>query len=366
MFVGNKAFTNLPRKFNVGISGCTEHCTHAESQDLALTPAVRDIDGRKVPGFNVAIGGKMGSGGCRLASPLDLFVDPADAAAVCREIVFIFRDHGSRGARNRIRLSFLLEEWGSERFRTEIERRMGRAFERAGRDARIPRSADHIGIHKQQQAGLNYAGLLVAVGRVSAGQLRAIADASAMYGSGDMRFTTIQNVIIPNIPDAKLPALLADPLLRELPCDPPGAMRGLVACTGIDYCHFALIETKELAVKTAEHLASRLPHALRVTTHWSGCPSGCGNHAAADIGLVGKNVRVNGELVEAVDVYIGGRAGPQAKAGVKMLEDVPCSELPSVLEALIPYAGRRHAPTPGTPASPSPPPPLASSQHANA
>ena len=371
MFVGNKAFTNLPRKFNVGISGCTEHCTHAESQDLALTPAVKDVDGQKVHGFNVAIGGKMGSGGCRLASPLDLFVDPAAAAALCREIVFIFRDHGSRGARNRIRLSFLLEEWGSERFRAEIEQRMGRSLERAGRDARIPRSADHVGIHQQKQSGLNYAGLLVAVGRVSAAQLRAVAHASVAYGNGDVRLTTIQNVIIPNIPDAKLAAFRTDPLLQELPCDPPGAMRGLVACTGIDYCHFALIETKELAVKTAEHLAARLPHGLRVTTHWSGCPSGCGNHAAADIGLVGKNVRVNGELVDAVDVYIGGRAGPQAKAGVKMLEDVPCSELPSVLEALIPYAGRRHAPTPAvapTASSPSPPEPTASasSPHANA
>jgi ferredoxin-nitrite reductase len=129
---------------------------------------------------------------------------------------------------------------------------------------------------------------------------------------------------------------------------------------------FRADRTKELAVKTAEHLAARLPHGLRVTTHWSGCPSGCGNHAAADIGLVGKNVRVNGELVEAVDVYIGGRAGPQAKAGVKMLEDVPCDELPSVLEALIPYAGRRHAPGSTSTPSPAAPPAAAPSQHANA
>jgi len=245
---------------------------------------------------------------------------------------------------------------------------MDRTFERAGHDARIGRSADHIGVHKQKQAGLNYAGLLVAVGRVPAAQLRAVAAAANTYGSGDVRFTTIQNLVIPNIPDTQVPKLLADPLLQDLPCDPPGALRGLVACTGIDYCHFALIETKELAVKTAAHLASRLPHGLRVTTHWSGCPSGCGNHAAADIGLVGKNVRVNGELVEAVDVYIGGRAGPQAKAGVKMLEDVPCDELPSVLETLVPYAGRRHPPSPATTSSSSPSPQAAAtpSQQASA
>ena len=190
MFVGNKAFTNLPRKFNVGISGCTEHCTHAESQDLALTPAVKTSSGQTRHGFNVAVGGKMGSGGCKIASPLDIFVEPAEAAAVCREIVLLFRDHGSRAARNRARLSFLLEKWGADRFRRELEQRLARTLERAGRDARIQRGADHIGIHKQKQAGLNYAGLLVAVGRVPASTLREVARVATEYGTGDIRFTT--------------------------------------------------------------------------------------------------------------------------------------------------------------------------------
>jgi ferredoxin-nitrite reductase len=348
MFVGNKAFTNLPRKFNVAISGCTEHCTHAESQDLALTPATKAAGGVTRHGFNVAVGGKMGSGGCRIASPLDVFVEPGEAAAVCREVVLLFRDHGPRGARNRVRLSFLLESWGVERFRSELEQRFGQPLERAGRDARIGRGADHIGIHRQKQAGLNYAGLLVAVGRLSAGQLREVARVSSAYGSGDIRFTTSQNIIIPNVPDAAVPRLTDEPLLRDLPHDPHGAMRGLVACTGIDYCHFALIETKDIAVKTAGELAARLPHGQKVTMHWSGCPAGCGNHAAADVGLLGKNIRVNGELVEAVDVFIGGRPGPNPKAGVRMLEDVPCSELPALLETLIPYVtGKPAAPASG-------------------
>jgi ferredoxin-nitrite reductase len=363
MFVGNKAFTNLPRKFNVAISGCTEHCTHAESQDLALTPAIQSAGGITRHGFNVAVGGKMGSGGCRIASPLDVFVEPGQAAALCREVVLLFRDHGPRGARNRVRLSFLLESWGVERFRSELEQRFGRPLERGGRDARIGRGTDHIGIHRQKQAGLNYAGLLVAVGRLSAAQLREVARVSATYGSGDIRFTTSQNIIIPNVPDAAVPRLAAEPLLRELPHDPHGAMRGLVACTGIDYCHFALIETKDVAVRTAQDLAARLPHGRKVTMHWSGCPAGCGNHAAADIGLLGKNVRVNGELVEAVDVFIGGRAGPNPKAGVRMLEDVPCSELPALLETLIPYVtGKPVATTSGSKDLA----PSQSSQYANA
>jgi ferredoxin-nitrite reductase len=127
-----------------------------------------------------------------------------------------------------------------------------------------------------------------------------------------------------------------------LPVDPPGVIRGLVSCTGIDYCHFALIETKELALKTARHLEQRSPGGKLLTMHWSGCPAGCGNHAAADIGLLGKNARINGEIVDAVDVFVGGRSGPNARPGTKILEDVPCDELPHLLERLIPYlSGKR-------------------------
>jgi ferredoxin-nitrite reductase len=150
--------------------------------------------------------------------------------------------------------------------------------------------------------------------------------------------TRAQNIVIPHVADDNLPALLRQPIATGLPHDPHGATRGLVACTGIDYCHFALIETKDVAVRTARYLESALPHGKRFTTHWSGCPAGCGNHAAADIGLLGKRIRVGNEMVEAVDVFVGGKAGPNP-TGIKVLEDVPCDELPAVLERLIPYVG---------------------------
>ncbi len=339
VFLRNRAFTNLPRKFNVGISGCTEHCTHAESQDLALTPAIRQAGGREEHGFNVAIGGKMGSGGCRIATPLNVFVAPAEAAALCAEIVLIFRDHGPRGARTKARLAFLLDDWGAGKFRSALETRVGRTLAAAGRDARIGHGADHLGVSRQKQPGLNYVGLAVSVGRVTARQLHELARLAATYGNGELRLTTAQNVIVPNVADDRLTALLAEPLLLDLPHDPPGALRGLVACTGIDYCHFALIETKEIALRTARQLAERLPPERRVSIHWSGCPAGCGNHSAADIGLLGKNVRVGDALVDAVDVFVGGRMGPNPKAGLKVLEDVPCADLPDVLEGIIPYVG---------------------------
>ena len=336
-FLNNKAFTNLPRKFNVGITGCTEHCTHSETQDLALTPALGAVDGRSVPGFNVAVGGKIGSGGCRIASPLNIFVELDRAAELCSEIVLLFRDHGGRGARNKARLAFLVDAWGPERFRQEIQQRVGWTLLPAGRDGRISRGSDHLGINAQKQNGLNYIGLAVPVGRLSAAELRSIARIANTHGNGEVRLTTAQNVIIPNIPDADLPAVIQDPLLKDLKPDPPASIRGLVACTGIDYCHFSLIATKEQALRTARYLADRLPAGRRISTHWSGCPAGCGNHPMADVGLLGKNIRVNGELVEAVDVYVGGSAGPKPKAGLKLLEDVPCDDLPGVLERLIPF-----------------------------
>jgi ferredoxin-nitrite reductase len=290
----------------------------------------------------VAVGGKMGSGGYRIASPLDVFIRFEDAATLCSEVTFIFRDHGSRSTRTRARLAFLVNAWGAAKFRTELERRMGRRLALAGKDLRGARTADHLGIVKQKQPGLNYAGLAIPVGRITDVQLFELARLADVYGSGDVRFTTSQNVIIPNVPDKKVVDLASEPLLKEFRADPPGVIRGLVSCTGIDYCHFALVETKDLAVKTARHLERKVPANKLLTMHWSGCPAGCGNHAAADIGLLGKNVRVNGEVVEAVDVFVGGRSGPNARPGTKILEDVPCEELPEVLERVIPYlSGKR-------------------------
>jgi ferredoxin-nitrite reductase len=334
----------------VGITGCTEHCTHGESQDLALTPAVRVINGKEIKGFNVAAGGKMGSGGYRLASPVDVFVRPEDAVELCSQVTFIFRDHGSRATRTRARLAFLIEAWGVAKFRGELERRMGHPLPLAGKDLRGTRTADHLGFVKQKQSGLNYVGLAIPVGRITDAQLFDLARLADAYGNGDIRLTTSQNVIIPNVPDGKLFDLASESLLRDFQPDPPGVVRGLVSCTGIDYCHFALVETKDLAVKTARHLERKLPADKHLTMHWSGCPAGCGNHAAADIGLLGKNVRINGEVVEAVDVFVGGKSGPNARAGTKILEDVPCSELPEVLERVIPYlSGKRPLLTPRKP-----------------
>jgi len=337
MFLGSKGYTNLPRKFNVTITGCRENCTHAETQDIALIPATKELQGEKVKGFNVLVGGKNGSGGYRIASSLDIFVRPEEAAEICSGIVLLFRDHGFREARNKARLAFLLEDWGEEKFREAVEARIGRTLQRAGADERLPKATDHIGVFRQKQGGLNYVGLLVPVGRVRGDQLQEVAQLAEAYGTGEVRLTTDQNLIIPHVPDLELGNLLSEPLLRVLRYDPSEILRGLVSCTGIEFCNLAVIETKNQALQIAKTLEAKLPKGKPISIHWSGCPAGCGNHTVADIGLLGTKTKVDDKVVDAVDVFIGGSSGPRANQGIKILENVPCDALSQVLEGLIRY-----------------------------
>ncbi len=345
IFVGNRTFTNLPRKFNVTITGCRLNCTHAESQDIGLTPATKEIDGATVVGFNVQVAGKMGSGGYRIASPLDLFVKPDEAAELCALITMIYRDHGPRQARAKARFAFLLDEWGVERFRDELERRAGRRLHGAGTDARTQRSTDHIGIYRQEKEGkLSYVGLCVPFGRITGDQLLELARLSEVYGRGELRFTVGQNIIIPHIADEHLGNFLAEPLLQTFRYDPDEITRGMVTCTGIDYCNLALIDTKTRAMEVVPALKAKLNGVRPISVHWSGCPAGCGNHQAADIGLQGTKVRIDGKVVEAVHIFVGGRSGPKPQVGQMIMADVPCERLAEVLEGFVRYYPRKAGP----------------------
>jgi ferredoxin-nitrite reductase len=166
-------------------------------------------------------------------------------------------------------------------------------------------------------------------------QMLQIAELAEIYGNGQIRLTVGQNIIIPNVPDSKIGELTKEPALQELRYDPSEVMRGLVSCTGMDYCHFALIETKGWALKTARVLEAKLGKTQPLRIHWSGCPAGCGNHTVADIGLLGKNVKINGEVVEAVDVFAGGASGCEANFPVKIMEDVPCEDLSDAIAGLV-------------------------------
>jgi len=178
------------------------------------------------------------------------------------------------------------------------------------------------------------------VGRIEAEKLEGLAELSEKYGNGEIRFTPAQALVIPHVSDKRLGDFLEEPLLKEFVYHPSGVMKNLVSCVGSDYCHLAAIETKSRARETAFALEQKLGDATPISMHWSGCPAGCGNHLVADIGFLGKRIRLGGEIVDAVDVFMGGRAGPHPKEAVKILENVPCSILVDVLAQVIPYHTR--------------------------
>jgi ferredoxin-nitrite reductase len=330
---GNPEFTNLPRKFNITVTGCLDNCTHNESQDIALVPAKK---GGRV-GFNLLVGGKMGSGGFTIASHLNVFVEIYQASAAVVELIKIFRDHGPREARSKCRFAFLVEKWGIARLREELTARMGYELAFQGRDMRSSHHADHIGPTSQKQVGLVAVGLSVPTGRVNPEELAELARLADAYGNGEIRLTTGQNAIIPNVPADRVTMLLRQPLLQQFSPRPSPFMRGLVACVGTDYCNLALIETKSRAVALSQALHAKMPAGVNpLTIHWSGCPAGCGNHEGADIGLRGFKTKIDGKLVDAVAVYAGGRTGPHAVAGREVLATVPCDDaFPDVIANVI-------------------------------
>ena len=339
--VGNKAYSNLPRKFNMAITGCLDNCLHMETQDLAFVPAKKEWDGEVIKGFNVLVGGKLGSGGYRIATALDVFVAPDEVVEVARGIIQAFRDYGFRDSRTTARMAFLLEEWGEARFRMEVERRVGRSLAHAGTDVRNMAIKDHTGIYRQREAGMNYLGVQIPVGRMEAGNLFEIVRLAENFGKGELRLAPNQSMIIPHVSDAKLGDVLEETVLKNFVYNPVPVYKGLVSCVGNDYCNLAVIETKSRAVATAKALEKTMGENLKpITMHWSGCPAGCGNHLVADVGFLGKKIKVNGEIVEAVDVFVGGRAGPDSKLATRLLEDVPCDQLPAVLSGILPYHTR--------------------------
>lgn len=313
-------FENLPRKFNISISGCCYDCAHAQANDVGMSPATRKIGGRTVRGFNVVVGGALGGKAAHLAEPLDAFVLPEQVLPLCRAIMTVFRDNGNRDKRQQARLKWLIWEWGMAKFREEVMKEFGANLPPAGLSQLFPHEvatlhADHIGVHPQRQIGLSYVGMLVPVGRFTHDQLYELADLAERYGSCEVRLTNEQNVLIANVPDAKLPALLVEPLLQEWSPTPSGVLRGLVTCTGEDYCHFALNDTKGISLSIARELEKRFPDTDKVVhLNVSGCIHACGRHRATELGLLATRIRQsNGEIVDGFDIFAGGQLGEEAQ-----------------------------------------------------
>lgn len=329
---GNSSFSNLPRKFNIAIAGCRDNSVHAEINDIAFVPAFKD----GTLGFNILVGGFFSGKRCEAAIPLNAWVDPRDVVAVCEAILTVYRNLGLRANRQKARLMWLIDEMGLEPFREAVEKQLGYAFTpAAAKDEILWDKRDHIGIHAQKQPGLNYVGLHVPVGRLYAQDLFDLARIAEVYGSGEIRLTVEQNVIIPNVPDSRVSALLREPIVKRFSIEPQNLSRALVSCTGAQFCNFALIETKNRAVALMQELEQDLYCPRPVRIHWTGCPNSCGQPQVADIGLMGTKVRKDGKTVEGVDLYMGGKVGKHAELGTCVRKSIPCEDLKPILQEIL-------------------------------
>ena len=329
---GNPEFTNLPRKFNIAITGGRDNSVHAEINDLAFVPAFCDGEF----GFNVLVGGFFSATRTEAAIPLNAWILPEDVVAVCRAVLEVYRDNGPRANRQKSRLMWLIDEWGLEKFRLEVEKQLGKTLASAAEKDEIDwDKRDHLGVYKQKQPGLNYVGMHVPVGRMYAEDMFEIARLAEVYGSSEIRLTVEQNVIIPNVSDSRLESFVTEPVLQRFTINPEPLSRSLVSCTGAQFCNFALIETKQRAVALIAALEAELTLSQPVRIHWTGCPNSCGQPQVADIGLMGTKARKNGKPVEGVDIYMGGTVGKDAHLGTCVQKGIPCEDLLPVLRELL-------------------------------
>jgi ferredoxin-nitrite reductase len=329
---GNPEFSNLPRKFNIAIEGGRDNSIHAEINDIAFVPAFKD----QQFGFNVLVGGFFSAKRCEAAIPMNVWVAPEAVVALCRAILEVYRDHGLRANRQKSRLMWLIDEWGLEKFRAEVEQRIGIPLATAAdKDEMDWDKRDHIGVFPQKQAGLSYVGLHIPVGRLFADDMFELARLAEVYGDGEMRLTVEQNLVIANVPDSRLEALLQEPILEKFSIAPTPLMRSLVSCTGSQFCNFALIETKNRALALIRELESEVELTRPVRIHWTGCPNSCGQPQVADIGLMGTKVRKEGQTAEGVDLFMGGKVGKDAHLGTCAQKGIPCDDLKPVLKNLL-------------------------------
>jgi len=364
-FTGNREYANLPRKFKIAVNGCLEDCARVEINDIGLWPA-RKADG--TVGFNVLAGGGL-SDGERMASDIDVFVVADQAVELTRGIAQVFGELGNREHRGLARMRYLVQELGPEGFRAELAQRVRFELEPAGEELTRRFRGDHVGVHAQRQPGLVYVGCSVPVGRMRGIELVEAARLAETYGDGHVRIGIDQNFILSGVAENRVDELLGEELIAKYSPFPGPFTRGVVACTGSEFCRFAVVETKERAVKWArwmdEQLASQatgngaVPVALSgrrgpdgrspveedagvIRMHFSGCSASCAQPQVGDIGFRGDIAHVGEHIEEAVDIGLGGSLGPDAGfidwvAGAVAVDLVP----DALLRVVNRYQGER-------------------------
>ena len=348
--LNERVLYGLPRKFNVSFDGGGLSPALEETNDIGFQ-AVRVTEGPEAGiRLRLVLGGI--SGHHDLARPTGVFCRPEEATAIADAIIRVFIDHGDRTNRNSARLKYVLDSWGFDRFLAAVEDKLGSKLTRIDEALVVPRPATdryaHVGVHPQRQAGLNWIGVVMAVGRMTGDQARGLAAVARDCGDGDVRLTVWQNLILSGVPDGRLAEAEARIAALGFSTRPTPIRAGLVACTGNAGCKFAASNTKKHALEIADHVEARVAIDVPVNIHLTGCHHSCAQHYIGDIGLIGARVPVNedGDTVEGYDMVVGGGFAEQARIGRPLWKAVKAEDTPRHVEALLrAYLAHRTGPS---------------------
>jgi ferredoxin-nitrite reductase len=339
--LNTRTLYGLPRKFNVAFDGGGCIPTLEETNDIAFQAVQVEDGGGVEPGlyWRIVLGGI--SGHKDLARASGVFCKAEECTSIADAMIRVFVANGDRTDRAKARLKYVLDAWGFEKFIQESERLLGRKLTRIPEAHIRPRPAfdrfAHIGVHPQLQPGLNWVGVVLPVGRISALQMRGIAQLAQTFGDGDIRLTVWQNLLISGVKQADLKKLTLGLQKLGLSIQATSLQAGLVACTGATGCKFAAAHTKEDALKIAAHVDARMTLDSPVNVHLTGCHHSCAQHYIGDIGLIGAKVPINedGDTVEGYDFVIGGGFGNEASIGRLLLKGIKAEDAPFQVEHLL-------------------------------
>ena len=329
----------LPRKFNIAFDGGGRVAVLEDTNDIAFT-AVQIADGFGVPGgtyYRLGLGGITGHHD--FARATDVVVRPDDATRIAEAVVRVFIAEGDRTDRTKARLKYVLDRWGVPRFLAAMEEFLGAPLLRADPAGFQPRPPQHkhghVGVHPQKQAGLNYVGVVVPRARLPAETMRGLAAVAERFGSGTLRLTVWQNLLISDIPDAVLDQALGAIVALGLDWRATALRGALVACTGNTGCKFSASDTKRHAAELVDWLEARIAVDRPLNIHLTGCHNSCAQHYVADIGLLATKVERGEDMVEAYDLLVGGGAGAHQALGRLVRQGVPFDALPPMVLALL-------------------------------
>lgn len=314
-YIGNPDFSNFPRKFKTAVTGHPGHDVSPETNDVSFVGSVHPEHG---PGFDLWVGGGL-STNPMLAKKLGVWIPLAEVPDAWEGVAGIFRDYGYRRLRSRARLKFLVQDWGVEKFREVLEKEyLGRELVSLESPASPVGHRDHVGVHEQQD-GKFYVGVAPTAGRVSGTVLLQLADLMEQHGVAGARLTPYQKIVLLGVDGDRVEDLVAQLDGIGLSARPSNWRRNTMACTGIEFCKLAIVDTKERARRLVDELERRFPQLdVPITVNVNGCPNACARTQVADIGLKGQLVMSDGEQVEGFQVHLGGATGLQANFGRKL------------------------------------------------